>query len=89
MLTVKNIVEYICPGNWFTSVDLKDAYSYAPTIHMNRKVPAFLLPARYNIITAGYSLVILWLCTPSVNRPEMHSWWVQPWTPWLNRRSGG
>ncbi len=59
MLTIKHVLECVCPGDWFTSIDLKDTYFNVPIIPKHRKFLCFLFKGvqfQYNRLPFGYSL---------------------------------
>ena len=59
MLTIKHVLECVRPGDWFTSIDLKDAYFHVPIIPRHRKFLRFSFRGvqyQYNRLPFGYSL---------------------------------
>ena len=59
MLTAKSLVRAIRPGDWFTSIDLKDAYFHIPIYPPHRKFLRFGFQGRayeYTVLPFGMSL---------------------------------
>jgi len=59
MLTMKQVLECVHQGDWFTSIDLKDAYVHIPIIPKHRKFLRFSFQGisyQYNSLPFGYSL---------------------------------
>ena len=59
MLTVKQLLECVRPGDWMTSVDLKDAYFHIPIVPEHRKFLRFAVGEscyEYQRLPFGYSL---------------------------------
>ena len=59
MLTVQLLLELIRPGDWATSLDLKDAFLHVPIFPEHRKYLRFHFRGQsyqYNVMPFGYSL---------------------------------
>lgn len=59
MLTVKQLLQCVRPGDWMTSVDLTDAYFHVPIVPEHRKFLRFAVQGRcyeYCRLPFGYSL---------------------------------
>uniref|UniRef100_A0A8C6PQJ6 ribonuclease H n=1 Tax=Nothobranchius furzeri TaxID=105023 RepID=A0A8C6PQJ6_NOTFU len=59
MLTMRQVLEYVRSGDWFTSTDLKDAYFHIPVIPRHRKFLHFSFRGvqyQFNRLPFGYSL---------------------------------
>ena len=59
MLTIRQVLECVHQGDWFTSIDLKDAYFHVAIIPKHRKYLRFSfqgIPYQYNRLPFGYSL---------------------------------
>lgn len=52
-------MEYVRPGDWFTSIDLRDTYFHIPVIPRHRKFLCFSFQGvqyQYNLLPFGFSL---------------------------------
>ncbi|XP_033980402.1 uncharacterized protein LOC117477766 [Trematomus bernacchii] len=59
MLTIKQVLEYVHQGDWFMSIDLKDAYFHITIIPKHRKFLRFSFQGisyQFNRLPFGYSL---------------------------------
>lgn len=59
MLSVRHVLECVRSGDWFASIDLKDAYFHVPIIPRHRKFLRFSFRGaqfQYNRLPFGYSL---------------------------------
>ena len=59
MLTAKSLTRSIRPGDWFTSIDLKDAYFHIPIYPPHRKFLRFGFQGKvyeYTVLPFGMSL---------------------------------
>lgn len=59
MLTIKHALEYVTQGEWFVSIDLKDAYFHIPIVNKHRKFLRFAFQGvcyEYNWLPFGYML---------------------------------
>ncbi|XP_033996615.1 LOW QUALITY PROTEIN: uncharacterized protein LOC117490940 [Trematomus bernacchii] len=59
MLTIRQVLECVHQGDWFTSIDLKDAYFHVAIIPKHRKYLRFSFQGisyQYNRLPFGYSL---------------------------------
>ena len=59
MLTTKDILQSVAPGEWFTSVDLKDAYFHVPIAHQHRRFLRFSYRGKqwqFRVLPFGLSL---------------------------------
>ena len=56
MLTTKKLLELVQPGDWFTTIDLKDPYFHVEVAPKHRKFLHFALAYEYNRLPFGYSL---------------------------------
>lgn len=59
MLTTAHVLQTVTEGEWFTSVDLKDAYFHVPTAHHHRKFLQFAYRGRhwqFRVLPFGLSL---------------------------------
>uniref|UniRef100_UPI003AAB97E8 uncharacterized protein n=1 Tax=Centroberyx gerrardi TaxID=166262 RepID=UPI003AAB97E8 len=59
MLTTKHLLECVQPGDWLTTIDLKDAYFHVPILPKHRKFLRFAFQGtayEYQRIAFGYSL---------------------------------
>lgn len=59
MLTVRRLLELVRPGDWFTTIDLKDAYFHVEVAPKHRKFLRFAFQGiayEYNRLPFGYSL---------------------------------
>ncbi|XP_053289751.1 LOW QUALITY PROTEIN: uncharacterized protein LOC128450365 [Pleuronectes platessa] len=59
MLTIKQVLECVHQGDWFTSIDLKDAYFHVPIVSKHRRYLRFSFQGiqyQYNRLPFGYSL---------------------------------
>ena len=62
MLTTKSLLELIRPGDWATSLDLKDAFFHVPVLQSHRKYLRFHFKGQsyqYNVMPFGYTLAPL------------------------------
>ena len=60
MITIRQVLECVHQGDWFTSIDLKDAYFHVSIIPKHRKFLRFSFQGiqyQYNCLPFGYSLV--------------------------------
>ena len=74
MLTIRRVLQCVKPGDWFTSIDLKDAYFHVTVIPKHRKFLCFSLQGshyQYNRLPFGYSLApqTLSKCVETALRP--------------------
>ena len=59
MLTIKQLMGLVQPGDWFTTIDLKDAYFHVEIVPEHRKYVRFAFQGiayEYNRLPFGYSL---------------------------------
>ncbi len=59
MITLKQILSQICPGDWFMSLDLKDAYFYIQVAPHHRRFLRFTFEGvayQYKVLPFGLSL---------------------------------
>ncbi|KAF0039330.1 hypothetical protein F2P81_007565 [Scophthalmus maximus] len=59
MLTISHVLECVRSGDWFASIDLKDAYFHVPIVPRHRKFLRFSFRGvqfQYNRLPFGYSL---------------------------------
>ncbi len=59
MITLKQILSQICPGDWFTSLDLKDAYFHIQVTPHHRRFLSFAFEGvtyQYKVLPLGLSL---------------------------------
>ncbi|KAF0046150.1 hypothetical protein F2P81_002679 [Scophthalmus maximus] len=59
MLTIKHVLECVRSGDWFASIDLKDAYFHVPIVPRHRKFLRFSFRGvqfQYNRLPFRYSL---------------------------------
>ena len=59
MLTTKDVLQSIAPGEWFTSIDLKDAYFHVPISPQHRRFLRFAYRGRhwqFRVLPFGLSL---------------------------------
>lgn len=77
MLTIRHVP----PSDWFTSIDLRDAYFHLPIIPRHRKFLRFSFK-EYSTSTTDYPLVILWLYAHS---PGVWKW---HWNHYKEKVSG-
>ena len=59
MLTIKQVLECVHQGDWFTSIDLKDAYFHVSIVSKHRRYLRFSFQGvqyQYNRLPFGYSL---------------------------------
>lgn len=59
MLTIRQVLECVHQGDWFTSIDLKDAYFHVSIVPKHRKFLRFSFQGiqyQYNRLPFGYSL---------------------------------
>jgi len=59
MLTIKQLLGLVLPGDWFTTIDLKDAYFHVEIAPKHRKYLRFAFQGvayEYNRLPFGYSL---------------------------------
>ena len=62
MLTTKSLLELVRPGDWATSLDLKDAFFHVPVLQSHRKYLRFHFKGQsyqYNVMPFGYTLAPL------------------------------
>ena len=59
MLTIRRVLQCVKPDDWFTSIDLKDAYFHVTVTPKHRKFLHFSFQGshyQYNRLPLGYSL---------------------------------
>lgn len=60
MLTLKSIIAQVCAGDWFMSIDLKDAYFHIQVVQRRRKLLRFAFRGKvfqYRVLLFGLALV--------------------------------